>query len=278
MSEGQPQRAMSSDMELALSREASMAAMSLAVGLTHIRQYSSAETGFFYSGLFSIATGIERLIKLILIYGHWLSNDGAFLGNEQLRSCGHNISELIDRAVEIERRHGVSFCAAVLETSPISQTIVENLSDFAKKARYYNLDYLSGSQQSGLEPLQRWDREVCSEIISRHYKPRQDDVAAVKRMGEAMDAFGSIVWHTTERGERIDTAADLLLQGKMAEVKQRYSMYYLYVLVRELCALFAWLENKGSFYPPFLSEFFRIYTIPDKSAILRRKAWNPYAP
>jgi hypothetical protein len=134
------QHAISSDAELALLREASMASMSIGVGLTHVRRYDFAQSGFFYSGLFSMATGIERLLKLILIYDHRLNHDGSFPNNRQLKACGHDISGLVSRAVEIAARHELPFCADVFESDPIYPTIIENLSDFARQARYHNLD------------------------------------------------------------------------------------------------------------------------------------------
>jgi hypothetical protein len=81
----QPQHAVSSDAELALLREASMASMSIGVGLTHIRRYDFTQPGYFYSGLFSMTTGIERLLKLILIYDHRLNHHGSFPSNRHLK-------------------------------------------------------------------------------------------------------------------------------------------------------------------------------------------------
>ena len=44
---------MAHNSDLLLKREASLAAMSLGIGLTHIGKYNYAATGFFYSGLLS---------------------------------------------------------------------------------------------------------------------------------------------------------------------------------------------------------------------------------
>jgi hypothetical protein len=47
---------LSKEMDLLLRREASMAAMSLGLGLTFIRRHDFVQTGYFYSGLYSVIT------------------------------------------------------------------------------------------------------------------------------------------------------------------------------------------------------------------------------
>jgi hypothetical protein len=117
---------------------------------------------------------------------------------------------------------------------------------------------------------------VCDEIVRRHYRPRRDRIAEIEAIGKMMDR-DAIVWSMAEDGEAIHTVTDLLFRKDAARVKQKYSMYYLYVLVRELCELCAELECKGRFYP-FLREFFVVFRNPSRSWILRKKSWNPHAP
>jgi hypothetical protein len=193
-----------------------------------------------------------------------------------LKDCGHDLSRLVSKATEIAERHEFPSCARVFGSDPIYQTIIQNLTDFARPARYYNLDYLSGQRQSGLEPLKRWDSEVCNEIVRRHYRPRRDRIAEIEAMGAMLDRDAT-VWSMAEDGEAVDTVTDLLLRKDAARVKQKYSMYYLYVVVRELCDLCAELEWQGRFYP-YLREFFVVFRNPDRSWILRKKSWNPHAP
>lgn len=272
-----PRRPKDSPADIALQREASMASMAIGVGLTHMRRYDSTQSGFFYSGLSLITAGLERLLKLILIYDYRLQNAGAFPSNNRIRAHGHNIDVLIKEAKDIARRHGLDSCVAELESDIIYQTITENLTDYAQIARYYNLDYLSGRQQAGTEPLARWDAEVCSIIANRHYHPGPKKLASLRELGAAADDLPFLVWSMTEDATPVETFTDMLLHHDAARVKQKYSMYYLYVLIRALCVLLTQLELKGNFYP-FLREFFVVFRNPDRAYILRKRSWNPYPP
>jgi hypothetical protein len=56
--------------------------------------------------------------------------------------------------------------------------------------------------------------------------------------------------------------------------KQKYSMYYLYVLARILSELLADLEYKGGYFP-YLREFFWVFMLDDKRRVLAKKTWSP---
>jgi hypothetical protein len=71
-----------------------MASMSIGLGLTNLRRYNFNQAGLFYSSLYLITTGLERLLKIIIIYDHRINNCGKFPNNSQLKNFGHNIGEL----------------------------------------------------------------------------------------------------------------------------------------------------------------------------------------
>ena len=66
-------------------------------------------------------------------------------------------------------------------------------------------------------------------------------------------------------------------QAMLVPTKQKYSMYYLYILIRYLSQLLQFLEEKGEFYP-FLREFFMIFMVEKREEIIRKKSWNPFPP
>ncbi|MDM8552766.1 hypothetical protein QUF72_21985, partial [Desulfobacterales bacterium HSG2] len=84
-----------------LKREASMSSMSIGMGLTQLRRYDFAQTGYFYSSIFLISTGLERLLKLILIYDYRLKNNNTFPDNKKLKNFGHNLKDLINKSIQI---------------------------------------------------------------------------------------------------------------------------------------------------------------------------------
>jgi len=265
------------EIEIALMREASMSSMAIGTGLTHIRQYDFARYGFFYSGLLSFTAGIERLLKIILIYDYRLNNGDAFPNNKHLKALHHNLDTLIEKAREISKSQSLNLDDSFFDQDLLYRQIVPFLTDFAVQARYYNLDYLTGRKQSSTEPLSRWDKEICAEIINRHYRPNQRKRELKSRLGKELDTFGFTVWHTHEDGSEINSMTSLIMSGDLIPTKQKYSMYYLYTIARFLSNLCAELEYKGNFYP-CLREFFTIFRINDKRLILRTKIWNPKSP
>ncbi len=265
---------LSKETTIALLREASMSSMAIGTGLTHIRQYDFSRYGFFYSGLLAFTAGIERLLKIILIYDYRLSNKDAFPNDDYLKRFRHKLDDLIEKARAINKSQSVNVDDNFFDHDMLYTRIVSCLTDFAIHARYYNLDYLVGRDLSGLEPLSRWDKEVCTEIVKRHYRPSKRRLALKAELGEELDKFGVSVKHMNEQGLGINTATSLLTTGDLNQIKQRYSMYYLYTVARFLSDLCYELESKGNFYP-YLHEFFVIFAVHDKKHILRKKTWIP---
>lgn len=265
----------SNDAEMLLSREASLAAMSLGVGLTHMGSYNYAFTGFFYSGMFSLCVGLERVLKLIVIYDHRLRHSGKFPTNQELKSYGHKLSDLLTRAENIADNHALEINKGDIGDS-LHPIIIRFITDFANNARYYNLDTLTGRSHNDPEPLVRWDKEVCTTLISRHYHPSERRKAEIDLVAAMMGQFAHIQ-HTSDSGQSISDARAGAHESAKIETKQKYSKYYLYTLVRFVCEIQRELEYKGNFYP-YLREFFTLFTSRDRRWVLHKKSWNPYPP
>lgn len=262
--------------DILLRREASMSAMSLGQGLTSLRKYDFGQTGYFYSSLLQLATGIERLLKLIIIYEHRL-NHNRFPDNKELRNYGHNINELFLHSIEIAEEFECSELIIKSSENSLCNKIIILLSDFAMQSRYYNLDILTGRmQRNNIEPLARWEDEINSLIIKKHFRPRKSTIAQWKKVVETIGEK-AVVRYTHESGEEINSFREMAQHGMKANTKQKYSMYYVYIIVRYLSNLLKTLEYKGQFYP-FLREFFFIFMIENRSEILRKKSWNPLPP
>ncbi len=63
------------------------------------------------------------------------------------------------------------------------------------------------------------------------------------------------------------------MEGLTVDVKQKYSMFYVYCIVRFLSNLLRFLDI--NFYPS-VSEYFAIYRIPDDAYVKRLKSWDLY--
>jgi hypothetical protein len=263
--------------EVALGREAALSSMTIGIGLTQIRRYDFTAAGMFYSGLYSFVTGLERILKLIFIYDHRLANGGAFPTNDVLKKkISHNLKSLIETALEINQRRALGVDDTFLTQDPLGLVIVNLLTDFAFQARYYNLDTMTGAVPVGIEPLARWEREVNREILTRHHKPKRGRTEELALIAHSLAQF-SFIKHTADDGSEISTASEFVALGDRVSVKQKYSMYYLYLVSRFAAEVLRELEFQGNAFPA-LHEYFAVFTNSDKRYILGRKSWNPAPP
>ena len=262
------------DIESHFIREASMSAMSIGIGLTQLRKYNFAQIGYFYNALYSITTGMERLLKIIFIYDFRLKNNDSIPNNYQIKQFGHNIEQLYDNAVKISTAHSFNIDTSFYKNDNIYVKVINLLSDFAKETRYYNLDIITGKTSSKAEPLNEWDSKINTEILNRHYRPSKKRLEEIKLMTELLNGH-MLVRHEDETGKDINTQKKFLNESDKSKMKQKYSVYYVYILIRFLSKLLTELEYKGNFYP-YLREFFQIFEIEDKSVIIGRKTWDIY--
>lgn len=257
-----------------LNREAALASQVLGAGLTSLRKYNFAEKGYFYNGMFSITIGLERVLKLILIYDYRLSNTGKFPNDGYLKKMGHKIEDLVGWARSINQSQKLGVDESCFDDDLIAK-VIKFLTDFAGKSRYYNLDTLSGTGQKANEPLARWDNEICTVILKRHFEMSLKK-ARMLGIGETIKDIAS-VHHSHEDGSIIDTTTDLAIQSVPIEDKQKYSLFYVYQLVRFVVKVFIELELRQKT-ETSLRDFFVLYHLSDKSQILRRRIWDPYRP
>lgn len=252
------------DIDELLGREAELAAQQLGNGLSSIRKYNFAAIGFFYTAIFSVTIGLERLLKLIILFDY-KKNNQSYPDNNYLKQKGHKLSKLIEEAKSINSTNNYGVDESVFDDS-LSQVIIKFLNDFADQSRYYNLDAASGKSLSENEPLARWDKDVCVEIIRRHFKVTENK----KEMFGALQLLTpATISCTHEDGSSIDTLDSYTLSHIQINDKQRYSMLYIYRIIRFAVKLFRKVESAD------LWELFVIYEQKDARA-LQKKVWNPY--
>lgn len=126
----------SEDKKKLLHRESSLSAMNLGVGLTFLRKNNFAQTGFIYQAFFSLSVGIERLIKLILVYEYYGQNN-SFPPKNYLKAKGHNLFNLYSEAEKLGANYNCLNYFDRFKNEPICQNILKNLSDFAEENRYF---------------------------------------------------------------------------------------------------------------------------------------------
>lgn len=256
-----------------LAKEASLSAMNLGVGLTFLRKYNFAQLGFIYQSFFSLSIGIERLIKLILLYEYILLND-SYPPPNYLKSKGHSIIKLFDELKPLIEKYKCQEYFDRLKADSIYPIILNNLSDFATANRYFNLNELSGSSITK-DPIGRWNSEINSLITERHFDPNSPKNKLA--MEEANKYSSStIVKHTNENDDEIEDYKNFMFASLQVEVKQKYSMFYTFCIIKALCELQR-NQNNTLRSNIHLDEFFIIFREKYTNA-KRLKSWNPHYP
>lgn len=248
----------------ALFNEAGICAHLIGTGLTNIRKAHFMQKAHFGSAFFELTIGIERLCKIILIKRYQKNNSDAFPTNEYIRKFSHEICSLIH---EVVKNNKTEF----IEKDNIADAIIRFLSEFAKTTRYYNLDSITGTLPKEKDPLVMWNK-IAEEIIKRHYKDKKFSLTENK-MIELVQENASFLYHDLN-GNLIDNARDFFYVGRTAETVQKYSVYYLYGILKDLLNV-VHKEEDEYYSMPLVSEFFPFFYdgALTKREILLKKNW-----
>lgn len=234
------------DVKALMHRETHLCSQSLANGLNCIRKYDFSKVGLFYSGMFSVTIGFERLLKLILLLDHSIKYS-KFPDNQYLKSKGHKIDKLIAACSVIAKEYDEGIENLDFEgvfNDELCTLIITFMTDFAIGARYYNLDTLTGRVHGNNEPLARWDNEICSVILERHPLSSKKSLAFNKIPKEIEDI--SFVAHTSEDGSDVNNIHKLMNMSASADHKQGYSVFYIYKIVSFFLEVLRGLDFKQS--------------------------------
>jgi hypothetical protein len=266
----------------ALGREAELAAEQIAGGITALGRADHIHTGLYTQAFFGLATGLERIAKLIVVGDYAIRNKGRFPDNDMLRAYGHDVRSLIDAVEPLASNYLSAVEWRERPSTSIHAGITDTLSEFGKLSRYYNLDLLSGGKAAQLpEPIRAWWERVGSPILDAHYKPRtrmkNESNAA---MMEALVGSHTSVLHHNEKGEIIGTMEGLSRQAGATAIVQKFGRLYTLQLVRWLSTLIGTISTRGAYEERIkalrgLDEPFVIFRNTD--AYLRdRKTWSIY--
>jgi hypothetical protein len=155
---------------LLLSQEGYLIRSCLTSGLTELRKANVHHKGCFYSALFNLSIGIERLLKVIIIVDYMLENKLDVPSSKDLKKYGHNILELYDSSVKIADKRGIKI-TGFLSLDAINQDLLTLLNNFATTTRYHNLDTLS-EKKNNQDPLEHWNN-IIQEVIFKDVSDKQ---------------------------------------------------------------------------------------------------------
>lgn len=263
----------------ALSREASLAAEQMGMGVTVLAKANYAHHGHYPQAFFALSIGIERAAKLALLLDHAIQNGGRFPANKQLRDYGHNLKSLLSDVDEItvgEYR---------LPVTPIHNAILETLAEFAMNiTRYYNLDFVTNARnvQTREDPIAKWFRTVISPTYEQCVPARKKaQIAHNARLMERLTGSITMVMHHAEDGSELTSVGPASQQTGMLEAAMPHVRLHILQIVRFLSSVLSALghhaQAKGMQDVPCLSEYFAIFN-NDDAMLKSRKTWSIYNP
>jgi hypothetical protein len=267
----------------ALGSEAELAAAQLAVGVTALGRADHTRRGDYAIAFFSLATGLERLGKLIVIGDHVMSTGGGFPDNKFLKdTISHDLGRLLDHCEVVSAARRSSAEYAKRPNDIVHQGIIQTLREFATMTRYYNLDLLVGGKGANLaEPIGAWWKRVGEPILANHYtyRQREKDQVAAEAMSQLLGEHATVLHHS-ETGESIRDVATFVRHAGANRVVQKYGQLYALQIVRWLSyAIFdiahdaAYKQNIEAFlgvHEPF------VVFLNDDRYFRGRKTWSIY--
>lgn len=258
-----------------LQQEGYLISSCLSVGLTELRAAHVHNKGAFYSALFNLSIGLERLLKAIVIIDFMLNNSLAVPNKKQLQGYGHNIIDLYDtcEAIGIGRNCPLKSRATL---HSIDQDLLLLLSDFARVTRYHNLDALSASQ-AGSDPLARWSAILPQILESDVPKTKKKRILAkAQSVAGAIDDITFTLVHGLDQQQL--TTEEALALPELHEQAARFAVLRLVNIFSEIRDLLGAVSHKahglGRAVPPFpqMHEFLH-WLWNDRQYVLKKKRW-----
>lgn len=260
-----------------LQNEAFLTQGQLSAGLTALRNAAHPDKAKFYSGFFGTAVAFERLMKLIVVVDYMVKNEYSVPTKAQLKAYGHNLVELHASCVAIASRQGVATVVTPLQ-GPLEKEILSFLSDFATGSRYYNLDMLSASNSSQIDPLARWDRILVAVLAA---DGPESKVQAIKAQSAALARLLADSTSALQHGMdgRQLNLQEIILQPSIHHLASSYVMVRIFAILSPLLKLVGELGRQGLYgspsniaHVPELSEFF-VYFSGTPAEIRKKKRW-----
>lgn len=228
--------------------------------------------GLFYSGLFELSIGIERLFKIVLILNHKIENQCKTPTNNELRAFGHDIERLFIKCSECTRKYNIPD----LSLNDKQQSILSVLAKFAKGSRYYNLDELTENNKND-DPISLW-----LEVINDHVWSLRSDVR-LKLETEALKFVGDNRlenrWKQNINGEWI-TYCDFYFLLMATEKANKHIIWSIIQILYPFYHILGYQVQKVHEFDsasheneiPFMYEFFSFF-LTSKESTLRKKQW-----
>lgn len=269
----------------ALGRECSLARQLIGTGVTALGRANYANLiGEYYTAFFGLSVGLERLTKLIIVADYAIAHAGQLPSPQLIRSFGHNLTSLIDRAEDISQRRSLPL-GFHRPRIGVCENIMKCLDSFAdaKHGRYSNFATI-GDPALGLvsEPIRMWWTEVAEAILLSHYYETPLRMQVEERATDLNTLIQSytFVMHFKETGDAMTDVRASSIHTAKTEVVQKYGRYYTLLVVRWLADLFSALSKQAAYDHQIGAfggtwEHFSAYRLED-AFLRKRKRWPAF--
>ena len=250
----------------------------LSEGLTALRNANIHDIGQYYIAFFQLSIGLERLMKVIIILEYAATHDLTFPTTALLRGLGHDLHELVAGVQRIQASwpsHPLSF----LISSTIEWEILDHLNEFAKGARYFNLDRIT-AHTSRVDPLRRW-KFILERIIATEHSVHEPGIAAAQ--STIMCAASQCLNPLSSQEEQVRAWQQYFENGQMYEQGAGYATYRVLrildglreVLYEVTSAAHAMANCMGikDACVPFMTEFLSFVDAEDCQRVIDKKCW-----
>jgi hypothetical protein len=259
-----------------LSQEGHLISSCLGTGLTELTKARFDNKGAFYTALFNLSVGFERLMKAIVIIEFMLANKMRTPTKKALKSYGHDILELYATCVHFSQ--GTETRVDAFESLDIvNQAILQLLNEFAVKSRYHNLDSL-GASSDNVDPLVAWDQILVNIVESDASKK---SVAKYRSEANAVAVALDDATHVDMTGLKSEplNLESVLSLSALHGLATRIAVLRVIKIITPLKDLLSHMSqtafyHSGSMSPavPLMGEFLD-WLWYDRKYILRKKKW-----
>lgn len=260
-----------------LSQEGNLAQSSLLSGIEALQKLNYDKTGTFYTAFFQLSIGLERLMKIAVIIDHKSKNDLQNPPGKQIRSLGHDLVAAYGVCKQLALDRGKDM-SQWYEPDTAEYDVLVHLSQFAKGARYYNLDSFT-ERQDFKDPVVQWasvHRRIADQYINGLRQNKINDLAIAHC--DKLRMFG---FERSITGE-YRTQVDCVFMHELFRQANKYCVWTIFQLLRpfyflleDLCDDIRKVEDtKGidTYTVPDMQEFFS-FMLYDLTTATRRQKW-----
>lgn len=236
--------------------------------------------GYFYSAFFHISIGMERILKLVVVTDHMLSNNYQTPTKEQLKKLGHDIRKLNDMALELIPSYRHPNATTTIRTNN-DNALIDFFTEYGSISRYFNVDAVCEPKMNR-SPLDKWNdlsMSIYEEYTPPHIK-QKSAMSLIYKM-DRVDSSNGFTSHLDEHGYPM-TTFDCFHRQFVIKKSAPLIIWRLIQVLRPIYFLLEAMAHKATDYEienkitsmiiPHYEDFF-YFLLAEKSTIKRRKKW-----